>query len=74
MNTYHRATRAGTLVRSGGYWCTPFGRYKRLGNAIRFLKKNGLTYERKYDIDIKIIDNVIKHVPFFKQFKLIRRE
>ncbi len=38
----YRAVNDGLIVKRGEYWVTPLGKYIKLGNAVRFIKKAGL--------------------------------
>ena len=58
------ALKENLLVRSDGEWCTPYGAYKRLGNAMRFLRKHE-TLERKYEFARKITKMIRSINPIF---------
>lgn len=46
----YRAINNGLIVKRGIYWVTSLGEYKRVGNAVRFIKKAGLLNKSLKDI------------------------
>ena len=66
----NQAIKANLLTKIGEYWVTPYGEYKRLGNAKRFLLKYHGPIHRKYDFTVKSFRLEIERKPFLLRLRV----
>ena len=69
MNYIARAVKEELLIRRGNLWVTPFGTYKRLGNAVRFLRPH-FPLLRKFDFETKLIGMSVGSKPFLLYLRI----
>ena len=74
MNYVQRAINEGLLIQGiDGFWNTPYGRYKFIKNACRYLKKNGHKLERKHDFNLGVIYLTLESKPFLLNLRIGKR-